>query len=198
MTKASRSSKVKVAVLASGRGSNAQAIYHYSQGLDTSFEIDCILSNKEDAGVLSFAKSKGIDIKVFDRETFYKSEAIAEYLSDREVRLIVLAGFLWLIPSYLVKAYPRRILNIHPALLPKYGGKGFYGHHVHEAVKRNGDEKSGITIHYVNDKYDEGHMIFQSQCLLEADWTPEQIGKSVLRLEHHFYPQVINGVASKL
>lgn len=198
MTKASRSSKVKVAVLASGRGSNAQAIYHYSQGLDTSFEIDCILSNKEDAGVLSFAKSHGIETKVFDRETFYKSEAIAEYLSGREVGLIVLAGFLWLIPSYLVKAYPRRILNIHPALLPKYGGKGFYGHHVHEAVKRNGDEKSGITIHYVNDKYDEGHMIFQSQCLLEADWSPEQIGKSVLRLEHHFYPQVINGVASKL
>ncbi len=190
--------KIRIAIFASGRGSNAQAIYKYSLRKDSNFSVATIISNKEQAGVLSFAKSNKIPARYFGRDTFYKSDIVVDYLKENYIDMVVLAGFLWLVPGNIINLYPKSILNIHPALLPKYGGKGMYGHHVHEAVHKAGDIKSGMTIHFVNKEYDEGQMIFQAQCLIEDDASPSDIGASVLRLEHHFYPQVIDGVASRL
>jgi len=190
--------KVRVGIFASGRGSNARSIIEFSKQKDVTYEVVCILSNKPTAGVLDLAKQHKINSKVFNRSQFHDSDGIVEYLIDQQVDLIVLAGFLWLVPPNLVAAYPQCILNIHPALLPKYGGKGMYGHHVHEAVRDSGDDRSGMTIHFVNEVYDEGQTIFQAQCMLNPGSTAEHIGRRVLQLEHHFYPIVINGVADRM
>jgi len=190
--------KVRVGIFASGRGSNARSIIEFSKQKDVTYEVVCILSNKPTAGVLDLAKQHKINSKVFNRSQFHDSDDIVEYLIDQQVDLIVLAGFLWLVPPNLVAAYPQCILNIHPALLPKYGGKGMYGHHVHEAVRDSGDDRSGMTIHFVNEVYDEGQTIFQAQCMLDSGSTAEHIGRRVLKLEHHFYPIVINGVADRM
>lgn len=184
--------------MASGRGSNAKAIIAYSQQRDACFEVRLILSNKKDAGVLILADDTGIRKEVFNKTDFYKNRSVLSRLEEEKIDLIVLAGFLWLIPAYLIAAFPKRIINIHPALLPKYGGKGMYGQYIHEAVKAHGETTSGITIHFVNESYDEGAIIFQAQCLLKESDTPADIGKRVLGLEHHFYPKVINGVSSRL
>lgn len=193
-----RNKKVRIAIFASGRGSNAQSIYKYSFQKDSHFKVEAIISNKANAGVLSFAKSKKIPSQYFSRDSFYNTDAVVDYLSKGKIDMVVLAGFLWLVPDNIIEAFPKKILNIHPALLPSYGGKGMYGHHVHEAVHKAGDIKTGMTIHFVNNKYDDGQMIFQSQCLIKDDATPDDIASSVLKLEHHFYPQVIDGVASRL
>ena len=190
--------KVKIAIFASGRGSNAQSIYKFALKKESNYTVAAMISNKKDAGVLSFAKSKKIPAQYFGRDSFYKSDEVVDYLKKKKIDMVVLAGFLWLVPSNIIVAFPKRILNIHPALLPKYGGKGMYGHHIHDAVHKAGEIKSGITIHFVNKAYDEGQMIFQSQCLIEDDASPDDIAAQVLRLEHHFYPQVIDGVASRL
>ena len=190
--------KVNIAVFASGRGSNARAIYRFTQSNDSNFQITCILSNRKNAAVLDFASENAIPHHSFNRKDFAQSNKILGTLKAHKTDMIVLAGFLWLIPEYLVEAYPKKIVNIHPALLPKYGGKGMYGRYVHEAVHNNKESKSGMTIHFVNEKYDEGQMIFQAQCQLKKSDTPSDIARRVLELEHHFYPQVINGVASRL
>lgn len=190
--------KIKIAIFASGRGSNAQSIYKYALKKESNFTVAAIISNKKDASVLSFAKSKKIPAQSFGRDSFYKSDEVVDYLKKKKVDMVVLAGFLWLVPSNIIDAFPKRILNIHPALLPKYGGKGMYGHHIHEAVHKAKEIKSGMTIHFVNKAYDEGQMIFQAQCLIEEEASSDDIASSVLRLEHHFYPQVIDGVASRL
>ncbi len=195
---AKRNKKVRIAIFASGRGSNAQSIYQYSLQKDSHFKVAAIISNKANAGVLSFAKRKKIASQFFGRNAFYNSETVIDYLRKSKIDMVVLAGFLWLVPDNIIKVFPKKILNIHPALLPNYGGKGMYGHHVHKAVHTSGDIKSGMTIHFVNNRYDEGQMIFQSQCLIKDGATPEDIASSVLNLEHHFYPQVIDGVASRL
>jgi len=182
--------KKHIAIFASGSGSNARKILEYFEDKDD-IEVSLIVTNKKKAGVLRHAREFDVPTIKIDRPFFYDSKAILDVLAYEKVDLIVLAGFLWLIPSYLIEAYPDKIVNIHPALLPKYGGKGMYGHHVHEAVKANNEGESGMTIHYVNEKFDEGGHIFQAKCKLNEEDTAEDIAKKVLALEHANYAKVI-------
>ncbi|MFN6019450.1 MAG: phosphoribosylglycinamide formyltransferase [Bacteroidota bacterium] len=186
-----------IAILASGAGSNAQKILeHFSDRMDIAVRL--IVSNKQEAGVLNIAKVASIDTFVVTRDSFYSSTDLLIELNKRNIDFIVLAGFLWLIPPYLIQHYPDRIINIHPALLPKYGGKGMYGHFVHEAVHLAKDNHSGITIHYVNEKYDEGSIVFQERCEILPSDQPEDIAKKVQVLEHLYYPTVIDQLVSSL
>jgi phosphoribosylglycinamide formyltransferase-1 len=186
-----------IAILASGAGSNAQKILeHFSNRMDITVRL--IVSNKQEAGVLNIAKDASIDTFVVTRDSFYSSTDLLVELNKRNIDFIVLAGFLWLIPPYLIQHYPDRIINIHPALLPKYGGKGMYGHFVHEAVHLAKDNHSGITIHYVNEKYDEGSIVFQERCEILPSDQPEDIAKKVQILEHLYYPTVIDQLVSSL
>ena len=189
--------KKHIAIFASGSGSNARKILEYFEDRED-INVSLIVTNKRKAGVLSHAKEFDIPTFRVDRPFFYDSQGILEVLNIEKIDLIVLAGFLWLIPTYLVKAYPNTIVNIHPALLPKYGGKGMYGHHVHEAVKANGDKESGMTIHYVNEKFDEGNHIFQAKCKLDEGDSAEEIARKVLDLEHLNYARVVEEVLSTL
>lgn len=186
-----------IAILASGAGSNAQKILEYfSDRMDIAVRL--IVSNKKEAGVLNIAKSASIDTFIVTRDSFYSSTDLLVELDKRNIDFIVLAGFLWLIPTYLIQHYPDRIINIHPALLPKYGGKGMYGHFVHEAVHLAKDTHSGITIHFVNEKYDEGSIVFQERCEILPSDQPEDIAKKVQVLEHSYYPTVIDQLVSSL
>ncbi len=178
----------RIAVFASGSGSNAQNITEFIQA-DTSVVVDCILCNNPKAQVLERAQNLHIPAFTFDRHQFYETNEIATLLRERSIDLIVLAGFLWLIPENLIQQF--RIINIHPALLPKYGGKGMYGMHVHNAVVANKEKESGISIHYVNEIYDEGKIIFQAKCEVLPDDTPEDVAKKVHQLEYEHYPKVI-------
>ncbi|MCB0654078.1 MAG: phosphoribosylglycinamide formyltransferase [Saprospiraceae bacterium] len=182
-----------IAIFASGTGSNARRIVEHFQDKDD-YRVALVVSNRHDALVLKMAEEYGIDQLVISRDNFYHSEEILKKLSDYKIDFIALAGFLWLIPEYLVKAYEKKMINIHPALLPQYGGKGMYGHHVHHAVKAAGESESGITIHYVNTKYDEGDIVFQARCALEEDDTPEEIARKVLGLEHRHFPEIIEKI----
>lgn len=186
-----------IAILASGAGSNAQKILeHFSDRMDIGVRL--IVSNKQEAGVLNIAKVASIDTFVVSRDSFYASTDLLVELDKRNIHFIVLAGFLWLIPPYLIQHYPNRIVNIHPALLPKYGGKGMYGHFVHEAVHLAKDTHSGITIHYVNEKYDEGSIVFQERCEILPSDQPVDIARKVQVLEHSYYPTVIDQLVSSL
>jgi phosphoribosylglycinamide formyltransferase 1 len=186
-----------IAILASGAGSNAQKILeHFSDRMDITVRL--IVSNKKEAWVLNIAKAASIDTFVVTRDSFYSSTDLLVELDKRNIDFIVLAGFLWLIPPYLIQHYPDRIINIHPALLPKYGGKGMYGHFVHEAVHLAKENYSGITIHYVNEKYDEGSIVFQEGCEILPSDQPEDIAKKVQILEHLYYPTVIDQLVSSL
>ncbi|MEM6377214.1 MAG: phosphoribosylglycinamide formyltransferase [Bacteroidota bacterium] len=179
-----------IAIFVSGTGSNARKIIEYFQG-HSSIQCTLLISNKASALALEMAKEKGLDTLVLKRKSFYEETVLLDALAEASIDFIVLAGFLWLVPDYLVKAYPQKIVNIHPALLPKYGGKGMYGHHVHQAVKDKQETESGMTIHYVNEHYDEGAIIFQASCTIDPDDSAETIGKKVLQLEHlHFAPQI--------
>ncbi len=180
----------KVAIFASGSGSNAQNIAAYFKK-GTTGRVNLILSNNPDAFVLKRAAKLGIPAIQFDHNTFYDTKNILKSLQDAETDFIVLAGFLWLIPLYLIRAFPNRIINIHPALLPKYGGKGMYGSKVHKSVLGNHEKESGITIHYVNEKYDDGSIIFQARCKVEADDTPESLAERVHRLEYEHFPKIV-------
>jgi phosphoribosylglycinamide formyltransferase 1 len=180
-----------IAIFASGSGTNAQAIVNYFENKKKSV-VKLILSNNSEAYVLERAKNLNIPSIVFNKEIFYHTHDILQALEKENIEFIVLAGFLWLIPDYLIKKYPERIINIHPALLPKYGGKGMYGQRVHEAVIANHDKETGITIHYVNEDYDQGKIIFQARCPVEPLDTPDSIANKVHKLEHEFYPQVID------
>jgi phosphoribosylglycinamide formyltransferase-1 len=184
------SSNSRIAVFASGGGSNAEEIFKYFQHHPT-IKVALLLSNNPNAGALERAKKFNIPSKVFDREQFATSEIVLQWLEEEKITHIVLAGFLWLIPQYLTKNFPDRIVNIHPALLPKFGGKGMYGIKVHEAVKAAQETETGITIHLVNEKYDEGKILFQGRCSVESNFTPQQIAQCVLQLEHEHYPKVI-------
>jgi phosphoribosylglycinamide formyltransferase-1 len=180
----------KIAIFASGTGSNAKKIIEYFDA-HPNIEVRLVVANKPDAPVLAMAEQHGVETLLTDRSGFYQSEAILAQLADAQVTFIVLAGFLWLVPAYLVNAYPKRIVNIHPALLPKYGGKGMYGMHVHRAVKQAGVQETGITIHLVNEAYDEGGILFQARCPVKASDTPEQIAGKVRQLEHEHFAPVI-------
>lgn len=181
----------KIAILASGGGSNAEAIIQYFKSVDD-IEVSLIVTNKIKAGVIDRGQKHNIPVHIIDRNQLYDSEKLLDLMSEYKIDLIVLAGFLLLVPIYLIQAYPEKILNIHPALLPQYGGKGMYGVNVHKAVKENRDIMSGITIHLVNEKFDEGKHLFQASCRLEMEDTSEDIGAKVLKLEHKYYPKVIH------
>lgn len=185
----------RIAIFASGSGSNAEVIARYLADR-TDVEISLILTNNPKAGVIQRARRLHIPVVVFDRKTFYNSDRIIELLLNQKIDLVVLAGFMMLIPEKLVQTFPRRILNIHPALLPKYGGKGMYGHFVHEAVVAAGEAESGITIHFVNEVYDEGEIIFQATCALSPTDTPDDVARKVQVLEHEHFPTVVEQVAA--
>jgi len=186
----------RIAVFASGNGSNAQRIAEYFVGTGL-LEISAIYCNNPDAFVLHRAKSLEIPSILFNKDTFYNSTTVLEDLKSRETDWIVLAGFLWLIPDYILQAFPNRIINIHPALLPKYGGKGMYGLKVHQAVITAGDPESGITIHYVNEHYDEGDIIFQARCIINKEDTPEKLAAKIHELEYEHFPVVIGRLVAE-
>ena len=188
--------KKRIAVFASGSGTNAEKIFEYFRD-NPQTEVALLLSNKKDAPVLARAKKFDIPFLVFDRATFYDTNNIPDLLLEKNIDLIVLAGFMWLVPPSLVAAFPDKIINIHPALLPKYGGKGMYGGFVHQAVVAAKEKESGITIHYVNENYDEGNIIFQGKCFVDPDDTPETLAVKIHNLEHKYYSKVIENILHK-
>lgn len=183
----------RMALFASGSGSNAEKIVQYVAN-DTDIDVSLVLSNNPKAGVIERMRQLHVPVLLFDRTTFYETDRITNMLQTQRIDLIVLAGFLWLMPGGLVRAFPNKIINIHPALLPKFGGKGMYGHHVHEAVVANGETESGITIHYVNERYDEGATIFQAACSVSPADTPDDVARSVQALEHEHFSRVVVSV----
>ncbi|MDL2303131.1 phosphoribosylglycinamide formyltransferase [Dysgonomonas sp. OttesenSCG-928-D17] len=184
---------IKLAIFASGSGSNAENIIEYFRG-DNSVTIPLIVSNKEDAYVHQRAKKLNVESVTFSKNDFYSSDKVLEFLQQKGIDFIILAGFLLKVPASLLTAYPDRIINIHPALLPKYGGKGMYGDNVHKAVVAAGETESGITIHYVNENYDEGAVIFQAKCPVLAGDTYEDVASKVHALEYIHFPKVIEAL----
>jgi len=180
----------RLAVFLSGNGSNAEAIFSYYKN-HLSIQVVLVLSNNPAAFGLQRASKFNIPSRVFTRQQFRESDEVVQWLKEAHVTHVVLAGFLWLIPLNLIHEYPHRIINIHPALLPKYGGKGMYGAKVHETVKAAGETETGITIHEVDERYDEGRILFQGKCPIHPTYSPEQIAEQVQRLEHAHYPRVI-------
>jgi phosphoribosylglycinamide formyltransferase-1 len=180
----------KLALLASGEGTNAEVIMKYFNH-HNQIEVTLVLSNNFQAGVLSRANQFNIPNRVFDRKQFAETQEVADWLKAAGVTHLVLAGFLWLIPPAILKAFPGRVINIHPALLPKFGGKGMYGRKVHEAVKASGEKETGITIHLVNEHFDEGKILFQKKCEVVLSDSVYQIEQKVRMLEHEYFPKVI-------
>lgn len=181
---------LKIAIFASGSGSNAENIVRYFAA-NSHVRIDIIVSNKVDAFVHERAKKLNIPSVTFSKEDIYHTNKVVDFLRDRHIDFIVLAGFLLKIPANLLAQYPNKIINIHPALLPKYGGKGMYGDNVHKAVVDAREKESGITIHYVNENYDEGDVIFQARCAVLPGDTYEDVAKKVHELEYIHFPEVI-------
>lgn len=178
----------RVLIFASGSGSNAEKIIDYfwrRPALSIQFEI---FTNNKNAGVIDRARRLHIPCALIDKDQFNDEQLLK---AIGEVDLIVLAGFLWLIPDYLIKAYPDKIINIHPALLPAYGGKGMYGDRVHKAVIENKEKQSGISIHYVNENYDEGELILQARCKVANEDSPESLAEKIHKLEHTYFPIVV-------
>lgn len=180
----------RIAIFASGSGTNAEEIMKRFQS-HPSIEVVLLLSNNQQAYALERASKFNVPAKVFSRTIFRESEEVLRWLKEKKVTHIVLAGFMWLVPDYLIKSFPRKIINIHPALLPKFGGKGMYGMHVHEAVKTAGEKETGITIHDVNERYDEGKIVFQATCEVNITDTADQIAQKVHQLEYAHYARVI-------
>jgi len=183
--------KIHIGIFLSGKGSNAEAIIeHFIE--HPYIRVKALYTNKEGSGARSLANKYHLPILVFDKQDIADpSGTLAGHLKKQHISTIVLAGFLWLIPSWLVQYYPRKIINIHPALLPGYGGKGMYGKSVHEAVFANKEKETGMTIHLVNEQYDEGDIIAQYKCPVSPSDTPEDIEKKVRALELRYYPEVI-------
>jgi len=189
--------KKRIAIFASGSGSNAQKLMeHFKRSNDV--EIALVLTNNPDAYVLQRADNFEIPSHIFDRHEFYQTDNIIDLLKNLEVDLIVLAGFLWLIPKNLIAEYPGRIVNIHPAILPKYGGKGMYGDFVHNAVLAAGEQEGGITIHYVDENYDEGEYIYQAKYRIDKGDSLEMIKFKGQQLEHQHYPKIVETLIKKI
>lgn len=180
----------RIAIFASGNGSNAEHISKYFSGTDLA-RVETIYCNNPKAYVIQRAANLNIPLVLFDREKFYASETILRDLQSRKIDLVVLAGFLWLIPGNLTRAFSQRIVNIHPALLPKHGGKGMFGMAVHEAVIDAGDTESGITIHLVDEVYDKGRTLLQVKCPVLPDDSPETLAERIHKLEYEHFPKVI-------
>lgn len=185
-----------IVLFASGKGTNTSRIVAYFEKSDIA-RVVLVVCNRPGAGVLNVAVSKGVSTVLVSKEDFYNTPALLGVLKDNKADLLVLAGFLWLLPAYLLKAFPYKIINIHPALLPKYGGRGMYGLNVHKAVIAAGEAESGITIHYVNENYDEGAILFQAKCHIAEDDTPETLSEKIKQLEHIHYPIVIEKLLIK-
>lgn len=184
---------IRIAIFASGTGSNAEKLMAYFKDSKLA-TIALLVCNKEDAFVIQVAKRFDIPVLIIGRENFFKGNGYLPELQKQKINFIVLAGFLWKIPDAILHAYPQAIVNIHPALLPEYGGKGMFGHHVHEAVINNKDAFSGITIHFVDELYDHGKIIFQEKCpVLDSD-TPDTLARRVLALEHQYFAPIIENV----
>ena len=182
-----------LAIFSSGAGSNAARIIEFFRDHPT-IRVKLIVCNNPQAGVLRIASEAGIPVLLIEKERFFRGDGFLPELQNHGIDFVVLAGFLWKIPMSLIRAYPGRIVNIHPALLPGYGGKGMYGRHVHEAVIAAGEKESGITIHYVDELYDHGQAIFQARVIVEAGDTPETLAGKVQALEHAHFPRVIEEV----
>jgi phosphoribosylglycinamide formyltransferase-1 len=186
----------RLAIFASGSGTNAENIIKYFQN-EPQIEVSCICTNRSDAYVIERARQHKTPVMVFSRDEFYNTEKVLIYLKDNKIDWIILAGFLWLIPAYLIDNFPDRIVNIHPALLPKYGGKGMYGNHVHQAVIDHNETVSGITIHLVNHEYDRGSIIFQVTCPVELTDTSDSLASKIHQLEYEYFPRIIEQVILK-
>ena len=189
--------KKRIAIFASGSGSNAQKIMeHFKKHTDA--EVAIVLTNNPEAYVLQRADNFEIPTHIFDKHEFYETDNVVDLLKNLNIDLLVLAGFLWLVPDTILANYPKRIINIHPALLPKYGGKGMYGDRVHKEVLANGDEESGITIHYVNEDFDTGEIIYQARFKIEKNDDLEIIKFKGQQLEHQYFPKIIEQVLKKI
>ncbi len=181
---------IRIAIFASGSGSNAENIINYFKD-SVDICVPILLTNNANAGVIVRAQRLNVPILIFTKKNFKECNQITEFLINQKIDWIILAGFLWLVPSPMISAFPSKIINIHPALLPKYGGKGMWGHFVHEAVVKNKEIESGITIHLVNEKYDEGEILFQAKCeVLETD-TALEVAQKIHELEQKYFPNII-------
>ncbi len=189
--------KKRIAIFASGSGSNAQKIMeHFKKHTDA--EVAIVLTNNPEAYVLQRADNFEIPTHIFDKHEFYETDDVVDLLKNLNIDLLVLAGFLWLVPDTILANYPKRIINIHPALLPKYGGKGMYGDRVHKEVLANGDEESGISIHYVNEDFDSGEIIYQARFKIEKNDDLELVKFKGQQLEHQYFPKIIEQVLKKI
>lgn len=193
--------KKNIAIFASGGGTNAANILAcqgraFKNGQYPRYNVSLIVCNKPEAGVLQIAAGNGVPSLIIEKDRFFRGDAyIPEFLS-RNIDIIVLAGFLWKVPSHLISHFPKKIINIHPALLPKYGGKGMYGHHVHEAIINAGEKESGITIHYVDEIYDHGQTILQATCPVLTDDTADSLARRIHELEYMHYPAAVDFICA--
>lgn len=187
---------INLAIFASGRGTNAEAIInHFKNSKEVTVAL--VVCNNPEAGVLEVANKHNIPITFVSKKGFYESHELVAILKQYQISFIALAGFLWLVPHYLLELYQHKIINIHPALLPKHGGKGMYGRKVHEAVLQAKEKETGITIHYVNEHFDEGEIIFQAACKVEPNDTAEAVEAKVRKLELEYYPKTIEQLLIK-
>ena len=187
----------KIAVFASGSGTNAEKLFEKFQH-HPEVRVALLLTNNPRAGAIARAEKFGIPVEVFSKDTLENTDQIVSSLEQKEINLIVLAGFMIKIPEHLIHAFPDRIINIHPALLPAYGGAGMYGRYVHEAVVAAGEAQTGISIHYVNEHYDEGRIILQVSCSIAPTDSPTDVAAKVQQLEHQYYPEVVEEIALTL
>ncbi|MFT5677912.1 phosphoribosylglycinamide formyltransferase [Patiriisocius sp. Uisw_047] len=188
--------KKRLVIFASGNGTNTQNVINYF-ARSQSVEVVCVLSNKKDAKVLDRAKASQIRALAFSKTEMLSPDGLVKNLKDLAPDLIILAGFLLKFPEIILREFPDKVLNIHPALLPKYGGKGMYGHHVHEAIVANKENKTGITIHYVNEQYDEGAIIFQKETKVFPEDSADKVAAKVHVLEYEWLPKIIERILNK-
>ena len=186
-----------IAIFASGSGTNAENLIRFFR-TNPFGRVRIVLTNRPDAGVIIRAQSLEVESVVFTREQFYNSDHVVHLLMERDIDFVVLAGFLWLVPDSLLKLFENKTVNIHPALLPRFGGKGMYGSRVHSEVIKSGVEESGITIHYVNQAYDEGDIIFQARCKVDRGESPETLAAKVHKLEYEHFPVVVEKLLKEL
>ncbi len=188
--------KIIIAIFASGKGTNAANIAEHFK-THKNIAVSLIACNKPDAGVLKVAEAHNLPVLLIEKEPFFRGNAYVDELVNAHISWIVLAGFLWKIPQKLINAYRGRIINIHPALLPKHGGKGMYGSKVHEAIIAAGEKETGITIHFVDEHYDNGDVIFQAKCPVVADDTADSLAQRIHQLEYEHYPKTIETIVNK-
>lgn len=184
---------IKIALFLSGSGSNAQKIIAHFKS-HPRIDVALLVSNKPQVGAQAIAAEHDLPLIKLKRSEFYSEKILLTQLQSFQIDFIALAGFLWLLPPYLIEAHPNKIVNLHPSLLPKYGGKGMYGKYVHEAVKKAQDRQTGITIHYANEQYDRGELLFQATCSIDPEEESEAIVQKVQQLEHHYFPSIIEAV----